>query len=338
MQLADLPSRRTEAWKWSDLRAAMAGQEATLAGLDAAEGASPIAGLARALANAETRRRFTIGEDGDVWTSRVSESGGQVAKIVAPVGTIGVIIEEMSAFVDNNTQGALKLSAALSEIEVEDHATLTRVVLQNSSNQYKSADIIQLNEATVRLGPGATFRQFVYMQGATLARIETTVLVAGAGAKAELNGLYAVEAKRHADMTSQIVLQAEGAEVRQFVRGAAWKGGRGVFRGRFQVERAAQKTDAQMQHNALLLEEGAEIFAKPELEIYADDVTCAHGNTMGQLDEDAIFYLRQRGIPDVRAREIITSAFLLEAIPDWLEANIRNSLIKGLGVDAEDVA
>ena len=107
--------------------------------------------------------------------------------------------------------------------------------------------------------------------------------------------------------------------LRQLVRGAARKGGRAVFQGKFLVERAGQKTDAEMAHNALLLEEGAEVFAKPELEIYADDVACAHGNTAGQIDEDAVFYLRQRGIPDVDARAMITRAFLLEALPDWMD-------------------
>ena len=111
---------------------------------------------------------------------------------------------------------------------------------------------------------------------------------------------------------------AAGVKTQQLVRGVARKGGRGVFQGKFLVERAGQKTDADMQHNALLLEEGAEIFAKPELEIYADDVACAHGNTSGQLDEDAIFYLRQRGIPHDEAQAMITRAFLIEAVPEWM--------------------
>jgi Fe-S cluster assembly protein SufD len=73
-----------------------------------------------------------------------------------------------------------------------------------------------------------------------------------------------------------------------------------------------------MAHNVLLLEEGAEVFAKPELEIYADDVACAHGNTAGQLDENAIFYLRQRGLQEAEARAMITRAFLIEAVPGWV--------------------
>ena len=81
-----------------------------------------------------------------------------------------------------------------------------------------------------------------------------------------------------------------------------------------------------MEHNALLLEDGAEVFAKPELEIYADDVQCAHGNTAGQLDEAAIFYLRQRGLPEIEARAMITRAFLIEALPGWLDESVRTDV------------
>ena len=131
---------------------------------------------------------------------------------------------------------------------------------------------------------------------------------------------------RHADLTSQVILNADHAEVRQIVRGVARKGGRGVFQGRFKVERVAQKTDARMEHNALLLEDGAEVFAKPELEIYADDVQCAHGNTAGQLDDAAICSLRQRGLPEIEARAMITRAFLIEALPDWVDEVVREEV------------
>ena len=90
-----------------------------------------------------------------------------------------------------------------------------------------------------------------------------------------------------------------------------------MFQGKFHVPRnAGQQTDASMQHNALLLEDGAEVFAKPELEILADDVQCAHGNTSGALDAAQLFYLRQRGIPLVQARALLTEAFIAEALED----------------------
>ena len=101
----------------------------------------------------------------------------------------------------------------------------------------------------------------------------------------------------------------------QLTKGAVSDGGRGVFQGKFLVPRTVgQYTDANMQHQALLLENGAEVFAKPELEIYADDVECEHGNTSGQLDEIALFYMRQRGIPLREARALLTEAFILEAL------------------------
>ena len=78
--------------------------------------------------------------------------------------------------------------------------------------------------------------------------------------------------------------------------------------------KVGQRTDAAMQHHALLLEDGAEVFAKPELEIYADDVECAHGNTCGALDGDQLFYLRQRGIPETEAKALLTQAFVAEAL------------------------
>lgn len=201
------------------------------------------------------------------------------------------------------------------EIDVRDGASMSLVTIQQEGD-------VALAHRKVRLGQGATFRQFVVAGGAQYARIETEIEVAGSGAKVELNGVYLVAKGRHADLTSQVIMQADHAEVRQIVRGAARKGGRGVFQGRFKVERAAQKADAKMEHNALLLEDGAEVFAKPELEIYADDVQCAHGNTSGQLDEAAIFYLRQRGLPEIEARAMITRAFLIEALPDWLDEEI----------------
>src|SRR5262249_38605794 len=159
------------------------------------------------------------------------------------------------------------------------------------------------------LGAGATFRQFIYAEGARLARIETTVRVVGEGANVDLNGVYLASRGRHVDLTSLVTHEAHGPVTRQRVKGAAKAKSRGVFQGKFKVERAAQKTDAEMEHNALLLEEGAEVFAKPELEIYADDVACAHGNTAGQLDEGAVFYIRSRGIPDADARAMLTRAF-----------------------------
>jgi len=324
MQLADLPSRRTEAWKWSDLRQAMADDQAMLAGSGKVAAAGPIASLAELMGDAFGPAELVIEKSGEVFETQQSEGdAGRVGRVVARAGTQSVLVERLGV----TSSGLRRILAAFTEIDVGAGATLTRVVVQdNATPPGQANDAIVLNEVSVRLGAGATYRQFVLGEGARLARIETTVFAEGEGAAVELNGVYLAGGKRHVDLTSRVDHKVPGVTTRQLMRGAARKGGRGVFQGKFLVERAAQKTDAEMRHNALLMEEGAEVFAKPELEIYADDVQCAHGNTAGQLNEDAIFYLRQRGIPDVEARAMITRAFLIEALPDWLETGLRGEI------------
>jgi len=102
---------------------------------------------------------------------------------------------------------------------------------------------------------------------------------------------------------------------------------RGVFQGKFHVRRPAQHTDAEMRHDALMLSDTSEIRSKPELEIYADDVACAHGNTIGQLDESALFYMRQRGIPLGEARALLTEAFVADVFDDLGDEDLRESLL-----------
>jgi len=323
MQLSDLPSRRTEAWKWSDLRAAMGGQETTLIGTGPISSEGPIAAFAELMGDAYAAGAQVIAAPGETLISSVTEGDvGQYGGLVVKAGATALIVERIAV-----SGSALRpILPTFARIEVEPGATLHRIVVQRNDVPFGQADAaIVLNEAVVKLGPGATFRQFVLGEGAKLARLEVSV-DAGEGAHVDLNGVYLAGAKRHVDFTSRVAHGAAGVKTQQLVRGVARKGGRGIFQGKFLVARAGQKTDAEMQHNALLLEEGAEIFAKPELEIYADDVACAHGNTAGQINEDAIFYLRQRGIPLEEAQAMITRAFLIEAVPEWMGEELRGEI------------
>lgn len=321
MQLADLPSRRAEAWKWTDLRAAMSADEAMLTGSGPAAAAGPIASLAELLGDAFGPSELIIEKSGETFENRQAEGdAGQHGRIVVRAGQSATLVERLNV----TGAGHRPFLAAYAEIEVEAGASLSRVVIQdNATPSGDASPAIVLNEAAIRLAAGASYRQFVLGEGARLVRIETGVVTEGEGAQVELSGVYVANSKRHIDLTSRVLHGAPGGTTNQLIRGVARKGGRGVFQGRFLVQRAAQKTDAKMAHNALLLEEGAEVFAKPELEIYADDVACAHGNTAGQLNEDAIFYLRQRGLPELQARAMITRAFLIEALPDWLGDDVR---------------
>jgi Fe-S cluster assembly protein SufD len=279
MSAITLPTRRDEAWRWSDLRAAYGDTQPPL--LPPALAHAPtivqLAGAARAYHGVEMA-------PGDVGlrVERLAETG-----------------EDVSAL----------------ELIIPAGAAMTRIVFQD-------ADGVSLNHLRVRMAEGSVFRQFVLTTGAKLGRLETHVEIDGAGAQVGLYGVYLAAASRHADVTS-VVTHARGeGRTRQLVKGAVRAGGRGVFQGKIVVAQNAQRTDAEQHHDALLLEEGAEVFAKPELEIHADDVSCAHGNTVGALDDQALFYLRQRGVPKSEATALLVDAFLREAVPDWLPEGI----------------
>lgn len=273
-----LPTRRTEAWKYSDLRAALGDAPPALReGRDIIEQLAPKTDVFEVAAG---ERRLVV--------ERLEEGG--------------------------------PLAAQASEWRIGEGGALTRIVIQRGAAP-------TLSMARVRVARGAQFRQFVLAEGAKLARIETHVQAAGEGAQVELNGAYLVAEDRHADLTSEIEHSAPASATRQLIKGVARKGGRGVFQGKIVVERAAQKTDARQYHHGLLLQDGAEIFAKPELMIYADDVQCAHGNTAGGLDERALFYMRSRGVPEAEARALLIESFLVETIPADLPEDIEQELV-----------
>jgi Fe-S cluster assembly protein SufD len=134
-----------------------------------------------------------------------------------------------------------------------------------------------------------------------------------------LDGLYVLDGERHADLTTVVDHEGLGGQTRQLTKGVVRDRARGVFQGRIIVQPGADQTDARMGHHALMLSDHAEIDAKPELEIFADEVACAHGNTIGALDEDALFYARTRGLSEGEARALLTAAFLGEVV-DGVEA------------------
>ncbi len=180
--------------------------------------------------------------------------------------------------------------------------------------------------STVTLAKGAAIDQTALAFGGKAARLETRIVHDGAGARASLKSAIATTGARHADLTSLVRHDAANCQTRQLHRSALKDRSRGVFQGKFFVSRGAQKTDAQMSAGALLLSDMAEANSKPELEIYADDVKCSHGSTAGALDENAIFYMRQRGLDEHGARALLIEAFLGEIFDGGLHAGIEHIL------------
>ena len=152
--------------------------------------------------------------------------------------------------------------------------------------------------------------------GAGMARNELRLNLAGEGASADAKGLLLADGSRHIDSRLTVEHAAPNTRSRERYRAILADNARGVFNGRILVQQAAQKTSAELTNRNLLLNRGAEINTKPELEIYADDVKCAHGSTTGQLDETAMFYLLSRGIPPQEARNILVQAFASELLTD----------------------
>lgn len=150
--------------------------------------------------------------------------------------------------------------------------------------------------------------------GGALARTDIQVRLSGAGAYCGLNGVYVLNGRQHIDNHTRVDHLVADTTSNEFYKGVMDGRSRAVFHGRIKVHPDAQRSDAQQQNKNLLLSEDAEVDTKPQLEIYADDVACSHGATVGQLNADALFYLRTRGVDEQTARSLLTYAFANDVI------------------------
>jgi len=201
------------------------------------------------------------------------------------------------------------LHAPVTEVRVGDGASLTHIRLQNESTA-----AWHLATLYAEVAARGTYDSFTLNLGARMARTEVHARLAAPHATTHLNGAQLLTGSQHGDITTVVRHDAPHGTSRQSVKNVLDGRSRGVFQGRIEVARAAQKTDGYQMSQTLLLSPDAEVDTKPELEIFADDVKCSHGATVGELDADQLFYLRSRGIPDAEARSILVRAFLAEAL------------------------
>ncbi len=201
------------------------------------------------------------------------------------------------------------LSNQVARFALAAGASLTHVVLLE-----EGAEATQLSELSVSLGRDARYNGFVFYAGAGLARRAVEITLAERGAEARLNGAYLLEGEAHGDLTSHIRHAAPDTTSKETVKGALGGKARQVFRGLITVEEGAARSDGRMANKTLLLSDKAEIDSKPELMIFHDEVQCAHGATSGKLDEQALFYLRSRGLPLPQARKLLLRSFLDETM------------------------
>ncbi|MEM8935621.1 MAG: Fe-S cluster assembly protein SufD [Pseudomonadota bacterium] len=219
--------------------------------------------------------------------------------------------EGATATIIETYQGYGAFYSALGSANIDAKATLTRYVLNDTHSRSIIHGAFQAD-----LHQEAHLGGVSLSTGAALARHETTLDCVRGAASCDIKSAALVDGVRHSDFTSLVRFAGPDCETRQTHKGVARDKGRNVFQGKFLVERPAQKTDAQMRADALLLSDMADANHKPELEIYADDVECAHGSACGALDEDALFYMRQRGLDLGEARALLIAAFVGDVIDD----------------------
>jgi Fe-S cluster assembly protein SufD len=195
------------------------------------------------------------------------------------------------------------------EITVEPGASLTHLRLQNEAD-----GAFHLSTVYADVAAGGRYDSVAVMLGASLSRMESHVRLRGSGASTHLNAALLLAGRQHADFTTVVAHDAPSCASRQTVKSVLNGRSHGVFQGKIAVARVAQKTDGYQMNQALLLSPDAEMDSKPQLEIYADDVKCSHGATVGALDPEQLFYLRSRGIPEGEARPLLVRAFLAEAL------------------------
>jgi Fe-S cluster assembly protein SufD len=207
-------------------------------------------------------------------------------------------------------------------VSIGDGARLDHVRLIEDSRE-----AFNISSAVISLGAHAHFNTFGMTSGSNVSRYQAVIAFAGEGSQVETNGVNLLNGRQHADTTLFLDHAVPNCASREIFRAVVDDRGHSVFQGRIIVRPKAQKTDAKMMTRALLLSDEAEADNKPELEIFADDVTCGHGATTGALDESLLFYLRARGLSEKEAQALLIQAFVGEAIEQIASDSLRELAI-----------
>ena len=224
--------------------------------------------------------------------------------VMAGAGSRSTIVETYVGVL-----GELYFTNAVTEVVLGDCAVVDHYKVQNEKSAAFHVALLD-----VRQGRASRFTAHSVALGASIARHEVNVRLQAPGAELSLHGLYMPRNHQHLDNPTTVEHDAPQCTSRQLYKGVVDGHGRGVFDGRIVVCPGAVKTDASQRNKNLLLSTSAEADTRPRLEILADDVKCVHGATVGQINEDVVFYLRSRGIPDQAARDTLTYAFVGEML------------------------
>jgi Fe-S cluster assembly protein SufD len=201
------------------------------------------------------------------------------------------------------------LTNAVTEVFVDDGATLSLTAVQRESTR-----AFHVSTVEARQGRDSHFLAFTFQTGGELSRSNVYTVLEGEGCGTTLNGLYMLDDAQHGDHQTRVEHVAPNCFSRELYKGLLDGRSHGVFNGKVYVHPEAQKTDGKQTNNTLLLSEKAQIDTKPQLEIFADDVKCTHGATVGRMDETSLFYLKSRGIGATLAKQLLMYAFAADVL------------------------
>ncbi|MGO4705162.1 Fe-S cluster assembly protein SufD [Microvirga sp. 2MCAF38] len=248
------------------------------------------------------------------------------ALAVATATRILVIVEQGASVTlfetHESTNGANHQPNDVVELLAGDNANVHHVRVNAEGDQ-----ALALSTFAVKLGADVMFNTVNVSAGSNVSRHQVFAVFEGENTKAQINGATMLKSRQHGDTTLIAEHAAPHCESRELFKTVVDDEATGVFQGKIIVPHQAQKTDGRMMSAALLLGDGASMNNKPELEIFADDVQCAHGATCGQLDEDLLFYLMARGLPKKEAESLLVQAFLGEAIETVENEGAREALV-----------
>ena len=249
-----------------------------------------------------------------------SASEGMVAHprnlVVAGRHSEATIIESYLAADDDSY-----FTNAVTEVILGDGARISHYKLQNEGTQSFHVGTIQARQPR-----SSYYEAFCFASGADLSRTNVYTVLEGDSAECVLNGLYLADGTQHMDHQTYVEHVAPNCPSHELYKGVLDGRSHGVFNGKVYVHPEAQKTDGKQSNNNLLLSEHARVDTKPQLEIFADDVKCTHGATVGRLDETALFYLRSRGLSYSVARKLLTYAFAADVLERLALAPLKESL------------
>lgn len=232
--------------------------------------------------------------------------------------------EDANLTILENGPAAARFNKVL-EVDIADRAVFNHIRTQGRDHERRA-----ITHIFAKLGSESTFKSFTMTTNGVLTRNEVVVEMIGDNSVAHIAGAALGDGDFHHDDTVFVTHQGLACESRQVFKKVLRNGAVGVFQGKILVKDTAQKTDGYQISQALLLDDNAQFLAKPELEIYADDVVCSHGSTTGAIDETAMFYLRSRGVSAAEAQDLLVLAFLSEAILEIDDEDIASDVSRRL--------